>query len=537
MKLLDKIFPARAKLKLLENKLDFNRAEMIARRRMEKRRYEAGRQNRLTENWPVSPTTADQDVKESLVSLRARARHLEQNDPLTKRFLNLSRKNIAGAYGFTLKMKVSDVDKDGNRKPDKLANTKITEAWNDWCKKENCDVTGSDSFRRIQHIVIQHLQRDGEYLVRGIINKSSKYGFQLQVLEPDMIDETYNARLQNGNVVIMGIEFDKFKRRIAFHLKKYDSTLSVYTYSSFSHERDRVPASEIYYDFNKSRAFQSRGVSPMSASMMRMKRISDYEDAAVTNAVIAARRLGFISNTDGGDEFKGNDEDESGNAIIDTEEGSYHLLDPGYSVSQPDPAYPDAQHEMFMKSAQKRVASGLDVSYITLANDLAETSYSSGRIGLLDERETWMMLQEDLIEPFLEPVFAEWLRMALLNKSVNLPAWNFEKFNKPYFVGKRWSWVDPLRDLEAKALELKLGITSLARIAAENGDDLEDLFDEIKTGNELAEKYGIKLNFDSKELSPAVAETVPPAKTEKPGNGKAGKKYLELFKEILNVAE
>jgi lambda family phage portal protein len=472
------------------------------------RSYDASKLDRLSLSFPIGPTSMDQDVRQGIVPVRARARYLEQNDSYGSRYLKLVRKNIPGAYGFALKMKVVDIDTKGNKIPDKHANAVIEEAFRDWSRRQNCDVTGQESFRSIQHIVITHAKRDGEFLVRGVRN-SSKYGFQLEVLEPDILDETYTVVAPNGNVVIMGIEFDKNRRRVAYWLRKWVPGISAFS-MGFVADRTRVPADQIYYGFDKTRAFQSRGISEMAPSMLRMSKISEYESANLTNATIAARRLGFIQPQadQAPSEFVGDGKDTEGNITIDTEEGSYHLLPKGYEVNQPASNFPDAQFESFMKMEGKRAASGLDVAYITLGNDLTETSFSSGRVGLLDERESWMMGQEWMIESFLEPLFASWLEAGLLNGAIALdgrrrdPLAEFDYYDKPYFVGKRWPWVDPTKDAEATLMKLRAGLTSLVREAAQNGDELEEILEEAARANELAKKYGVTLNFDAKPGAP-----------------------------------
>ncbi len=496
-----------------------------------RRSYEAGKLNRLTEAFPIHNTSADQDTRQGIVPVRARARYLEQNDAFGSRYLKLVRKNVPGAYGFTVKMKIFDLSPQGEKVADKVANVLIEEAFRDWARAKHCDVTGQDSFRHIQHIIATGTKRDGEFLVRAVRN-NSKYGFQLEVLEPDLLDETFTGVGPNGNVIIMGIEFDSQRRRTAYWLREYVPGISPFSLG-FVSARKRVPADQIYYGFDKTRAFQSRGVSEMAPAMIRMSKISQYESANITNATIAARRLGFIQSRPDQDpgKFTGDDKDAAGNIVIDTEEGSYHLLSKGYEINQPRPEFPDAQFEPFMKAEGKLTASGLDCAYTTLANDLTETSYSSGRIGLLDERESWMMAQEWMIESFLEPLFSDWLESAMLTHAITLdgrrrdPLADFDYYDKPYFVGKRWPWVDPQRDAEATLMKLRSGLTSLVREAAQNGDDVEEIFEEIQRADTLAKKYGVTLNFDAKPTAPLSGGPDPitgpaaPSAKEKKTNG------------------
>jgi lambda family phage portal protein len=519
MRILDLIFPKRAADRLRLNALEFELGEERVKResleQSSKRSFDGASRGRLNSTWPISPGGPNDDVRSDLVTLRTRARDLEQNNAYARRYLNLSKKNIPGPYGFIMKPRVFDLieqSKDGKKRwvkvSDKVANIKIAEAWAAWCRKENCDVSGQDSFRQIQHLLTGYIQRDNEYLIRKVVSKRARFGFQLQVLEPDLIDESYNAVLSNGNVVIMGIELDKWRKRVAFHLKSSDVKYDMYGPGVVSSARERVSADQMYYDFDKLRAFQARGVTKMSAAMVRFFRIEEYEKANNTNAVISARRLGFLE-TKVGEDYTGTTPNSDGNIEIESREGSFTALPPGVSANIPDPTYPDDQYEAFMKTALRGVSSGLDMSYITMGNDLTETSFSSGRQGLQDERETFMVVQEWIIESFLEPVFRDWLPNAILSGELNLPMAKLEKFSSPLFVGRRWPWIDPERDANAKLIKLRSAQSSLQRECAENGDDWEELLDEKAEAEAAARDRGTTLDFGGASIPKPPAQEPP----------------------------
>ena len=93
-------------------------------------------------------------------------------------------------------------------------------------------------------------------------------------------------------------------------------------------------------------------------------------------------------------------------------------------------------------------------------------NYSSIRAGLIEEREVWKAIQRMMIDPVLEPVFEAWLEIELLSGRLGLPFDKFSKFNAPEFRGRRWSWVDPKKDMEAAILAMKHRIKPLRDIIA-----------------------------------------------------------------------
>ncbi|MFN9970786.1 MAG: hypothetical protein ACK58T_12915, partial [Phycisphaerae bacterium] len=61
-----------------------------------------------------------------------------------------------------------------------------------------------------------------------------------------------------------------------------------------------------------------------------------------------------------------------------------------------------------------------------------------------------------------------------------LPADRFAKFSDAStFLGRRWQWVDPLKDAEAEKALLAAGLTSRGRIAAKTGQDFDEILAEL----------------------------------------------------------
>jgi capsid protein len=145
------------------------------------------------------------------------------------------------------------------------------------------------------------------------------------------------------------------------------------------------------------------------------------------------------------------------------------------------------------------------------------------------------MHQEWLIESFLEPVFADWLEAAIMQNVFppTIAISRFDALNRPFFTGRSYPWIDPDKDASAKLKELRSGQTSLLRYHAEQGDDTEELFAEIARVNELAAKYGIKLQFEDAaretQSDPNVDPGADPNAPAEPAptNGKAGKKAMD----------
>ncbi len=82
--------------------------------------------------------------------------------------------------------------------------------------------------------------------------------------------------------------------------------------------------------------------------------------------------------------------------------------------------------------------------------------------------------------------------MAILSGQVALPMAKLEKFQAAEWKARRWAWVDPTKDVNAKILAIENGFESRRGVISENGGDIEDTFQELAQDEELAESYGLK---------------------------------------------
>jgi len=480
-------------------------------KKIRKRTYDAAKVNRLNNDWRPGSYSSDYEIYTALVNVRNKARDLANNNEIGKKFLRLCRKNIPGPYGFALKMNIKK--KDGTS--DDIANNIIKNKFLEWCKRGNCDITGRLTFRNIQHIGIMSVARDGELLVKKIYD-DSPFGFRLQILEPDLLDETINKQIDDNRFIRLGVELDKYRKPLAYHIKTAMNS-NIFDLNFYNRLTERIPAWQIYHYFDQERAFQTRGISWLVASMERLRMIGGTDEAAIYAMRIGASKMGFFHSSPNSmdEEYRGNNEDEEGNLISSVAPGEFE--DIGNKQFTPfDPKYPDAAYDPTMKSFGKRTASGLDVGYHWLFNDMADANLSSIRWAFNDERATWQMLQEDYIENFIEPIFRDWLESAILQEQIIIPGvkdpmLEFDRLNQPYFIGRTWAYMDPETDTNAKMNKLKSGLTSLIREHAENGDDTEDIFKEIAEVQRLAEKYGVTLNYEykGKQGPPALDNPIP----------------------------
>ena len=498
------------------NRMELHYIPRDKAQRLIQRAYAAAQMTRTTGDWPTSQLSPDQDIRWGLVQVRSRARELCQNNDYAKRFLQMVQTNIVGPFGFAHQANVRNDDGTS----DEGANVVIERQFAKWCKKENCSVNGRNSFRQIQNLLIQGAARDGEFLIYLIRDKSLPFGLTLQIIPIECLDHTYNTSIPGGNMVRMGVEVNAYNRPVAYHVRK-SMAYSWYDNPGFLTQRLTLPAKDCIHGFIPEFENQSRGMSWFVQSMIRLKMLGGYEEAGLINARTAAAKMGFYTQTSPealqliGDEM---DTQVEGDFLETVEPGVFGKLPRGWDFKEWNPTFPTQQHEMFVKTTLRGIAAGLGVSYNLLANDLEGVNYSSIRAGLLDEREMWKLFQQWFTETVLEPVYEAWLEMAMLTNSLtlggkSLPYSKFDKFNNPNFIGRRWAWVDPLKDVEAKKAEVAAGFATSSDVIAEKGGDIGDVYQKLREEEDLRKKLGLSV-----VLTPAreTINAVPPADENQP---------------------
>jgi lambda family phage portal protein len=458
------------------------------RRKVARRAFDAAKIDRLSGDWPTTNQSADAELFTDLPIMRARARNLANNDDYAKRFLQMCKTNIIGPRGVAMACRA----RDAGGELDAAANRIIETGWKQWGRPGVCSIDGRLSWLDAQNLFVESVARDGEALVRFHMPYSgNRFGFAIEFIDPDYLDEKLNLPLKGGGQIRLGVEYDTAGRAVAYHLKKDHPSAGIYNSMGYVQGHRRIPADEILHAYGQGRARQGRGIPWMAASLRRLKMLSGYEHAELVAARVGASKMGFfIEGEEGG---TGEDLEDDYTPIIEAEPGSFESLPFGTEFQAWEPDHPASAYEGFVLSILRGAASGLGVAYTSLANDLRAVSYSSIRQGAIEERDHWRTLQAWTVEHFCGMVFELWLDAALLTKAVPLPVDKYDKFNAAIWRPRGWPWVDPFKEVRANKEAVGAGFKSLQDVAAESGMDIEDVFEALKQEKKLAESYGLSL--------------------------------------------
>ena len=459
-----------------------------------KRFFNAAAGGNIYGNWNPGDTSLDSEIYKSLPLMRARSREKWRNSSIAKRYSKLLRKNVVGKNGITFQSLVLNSQK----KPDQDARSRIEMSFKKFSMQGNCDVTRNYSIIDIQKIVLDSTARDGEFLVwmrRGFKND---FGFALQLLEADHLDHSYNDKLNNGNIIRMGIEKNRFGENIAFYLfPNHPGENAVIKGKRGDHIR--VPAADLIHVFMPERVSGSRGFPWISAVINDLHLIDLYREAEIVAARTGAAKNGFYTQPENAPGSKYiSDTTQNGSPVSEIEPGINEVLPPGWAYTANDPQHPTTAFPSFLKSLYGSVAAGVDLSYHKLTGDLTEVNYSSGRLGDLDDRDTFRDLQSFLSQHLMDRIFYNWIDHAILSGELSLPISKIEKYLAHDWQSRGWVWVDPEKDAKAKEREINAGFDTATAAAAESGRSLEDVYKQQQSEALLRLKYGVLTPHDLK---------------------------------------
>lgn len=462
-------------------------------------------------NWMASNAGPSFITWGSLSTLRNRARDLARNDPWIKRAAKVYVSNLVGKG-------IRPVAKT----PDAQFNRDVMELWNDW--NLECDVTGTTSFYGIQAMAARGLYLSGENLVRFIYGASptSLLPFQLQIMEPDYLDHTYLATLENGNRIIQGVEFGRYAP-VAYHLFKDHPAEMVAGPNHF--ERVRIPASEILHQRLVDRPGQVRGVTELASILLKIMDVLEYEEAELTRKKFAAMFVAFVQTlSDDAEALKtmfGSELNEDGEEEAILESGTVQRLGAGETVTFTPAADVGGSYEPFIRQNHRALAAGSDATYEEFTGDLSTVNFTSARVGLNTIRRIHEQTQEFVLKPQLcVPVWKEFVQQAILSGAIAMPKGyldNPRPWLRVHFVSPGWPFVNPQEEEAAAQAAIRGGTESRANVAAEKGYDVDELDRQQRRDLDRADQLDLVYDTDPRKVSRAgnSNQTQPPQEEDK----------------------
>ena len=435
--------------------------------------YEGAGRSKRTSNWLTGSGDANSSIRAGLPTLRSRSRDLRRNNPIAKRAIEVTTSNVVGKG---IKTRITGTSADA-----------LQLKWDKWAGSPKCDYDGRHNLAGIQRLAMDAIQESGEVLIRRRFVNDSEFPIQYQILESDYLDNSMiDGKLENGNILIQGIEFDSNGRRVAYHL--YENHPGSIT-ASLKLNTVRVLAKDVIHLFRQDRPGQVRGVPWLSAVMIRLKDLDDYQDAQLMRQKIAAMFTAFVHDISADVECADDDE---GNFGEDLEPGIIEELPPGKTITFANP--PSVENYQEFTSVELRtIAAGYGLSYAALTGDLSNANFSAGRMGHLEMNrniESWREMF--MIYGLLSSASKDFLDMMELTGEMYSDDTSFKH------IPPRREMIDPTKEIPATIKAIRAGLTSTTDEIAAMGKDPEAVFEQLAKDQQKTEELGLILDSNPK---------------------------------------
>lgn len=482
------------------------------------RAFEAGRLDRLSEEWNPGTIGPNAAVRMDARRMRERARWLVANNPLAKSAID---KFIANVVSEGLKPSPELASTD-----DRRAFTGAWKRWGGMCPlaTREADLTGDQTLDELYALQLSEVLVAGGCLKHYV--RTERRGRLLPIAiellpEERFADHVLRApgNAKTANPIEDGIEFDPATgRTVAYHVVKAIPNDS----AVHAHELDveRLPAENCEYLRFKKRIGSRRGYSHLHAVVMWLWAIGFYTDQELhASNLKSAWSYMILTNPEHyGGEFDWDGlvdsdtpgtRDFHGNRIDHHQAGMIFRGAPGDDIKAVGPNVPGSDSQPWLEFIQRLIAVGTEHTYEELTGDYSKGNMASVRMSRDSIQRLYRRMHRWLVAHSCNPDWSRFVRSAseaflpgfprpsLL--AAEIDEWVAVDWSKPV-----WNSPNPVHDATARKIDKSIGaITDRDMVEAGGKADLEAHYDQL--AYERDEKAERNIRFEGDPVAAEVA--------------------------------
>jgi len=452
-------------------------------------------------------------VNPELPRVRNRARDAVRNSPYIGNALRALVKHEVGT-GITCRFQVED----------ESLQEHLTEAWKE--SLPNMFSEGIGHFYAGQRLGSRGRNESGEVFLRRRRRPARSMAgvpIQVQMLESDLLDTTYNAELTNNNYIRAGIELNTRGDRVAYHFFKQHPDDLQGTFSSNA-QRVRILAKDVVHHYIPMRPGQLRGMPIASPALFKNANLEAYDDYELERKKNHASFTGTIErearyDTKGvqidpitGERFDPDMEipDVNFTAGVITQLGDGEKLQL-FDAEKGGEFYADYMRQQLMS-----ISSAFGVPYELVTGDWKEVNDRILRAILNDfQREIEAIQEIYLITQLCQSTLAWWMDAGVLSGRLQLPDYadRRSEYLEVDWRPQGWAYVHPLQDAQAAALRIETDLSTHEKEARKHNVDSDKALQEnvahMARKQELMKENGIETptETDKEEDTNEVSKT------------------------------
>ncbi|HCA9839076.1 TPA: phage portal protein [Klebsiella variicola subsp. variicola] len=423
----------------------------------------------------TSATSINNVLRWFLVDYRAYSREAVMQNPIGRKYMNLSVDGVVGANGIYCKPDAQlEIDADELHK----LNQKLEKLFDRWAYDSNrFSMDGSLSFDLFQQTIEKIRVSDGEAFIR-IHNVNGT--IKIEIIDAARLTQLNNQWLDNGNYISNGIEFDKYHKPVNYYFCIYNPI--TYTYDATSFEI--IPASEICHYFIADAMGQERGVPDMVSTTKIMDDLKNFTEAALVAKRVSASSMAFITNNNNDTdqvELVAGEDDSATKYTEFLEPGAVFELGKNQDIKTVNPQAGVDRIGEFTDELLNQISMGLNVTKQSLMGSTADASFSAAKLAERLQSTTFRTRTNVMINKVLKPIYLAWLKNEMLtNNTLGLSFADFDDLVCARYIPQKPISLDPLKDIQAEVAMIDAGLKSKTQVISEMGGDPRIVLEEIE---------------------------------------------------------
>jgi len=407
---------------------------------------------RPTSSGPIS------EISRSRIKLQQIARDMVRNNGMAKRLPQVIGQNVIGAGILPNAVCERGAEKD-----------RIEGFLKDHLDTPLCHTGLGLDLYGIQGLATEIMAVDGEVLIirhDRTARRGDALNFTMEVREVDYLDARHDQIGNGGHRCVNGIVFDPSGRRLGYWL--FDDHPGDLTYGYGLVSRF-YPAHKVIHLFRDERPGQVNGVPWLAPVVLKAHDLHDFGDARLYREKIAGAFTAFITrNSEAGMGLpsKENSGDPANYPLEQIQPGVIEHLAQGDEISFGSPPQTDGFKEFWGVSALE-LSMGVGLSYATYTGDMSGGSFTSNRMGWLEDQRYFSAIRSRAIQPKMLWPITQWVQL-----SADLVHGVKFKIN---WVAPARDQIDPAKDAKADIALYDAGIKSRTQIISERGRDIADV--------------------------------------------------------------
>jgi lambda family phage portal protein len=483
-------------------------------------RYDAAGHGRKMAGWKA-PGSGPNRAQSGMETLRNRLHDAIRNEWQGKSGQRVWTTNLIGT-GIIPRHRVADAEKKARFKT-------ILE---DFIPLADAD--GNLDFYGLQTLAVRAWVGAGEVFARLRPRRASdglEVPLQVQLLEAEMVpllDLDSHADLPSGHYIRSGKEFDAIGRPVAWWCYREhpgDADASGASLSNLT----RVPVSEMLHMYEPQRIGQIRGVSDLATVLVKLRSLTNLDDAVLTRQELANLFAMFITRPPAGapvmDPLTGLpvQQGSDGSPWLGLQPGISQELAPGEDVRFSEPPDAGANYADFSRQQHLGVAAGWGTPYELMTGDIRDVSDRTLRVVINEFRRFCQQRQWQIIIPMLcQPIIAAVGKAAVLTG--RLAPEELRDFARVHWSPQGWEYIHPTQDAQGKQILRDMGVLSETQIILERGDDPDEVGQQYAEDAARREANAMPTAQQGSPVSPEDGDEADDKTDEKTQSSTAGKK-------------